>query len=121
MKFIYIQNWMDRDRDSGPEDGGWSVHLTEADAKAFAGKLINQWHQEYLQRGGTGVPSYYTTTDGDPRKVYVPDDVYEICRQACAGARGVWGGRFEQPPDDPDQIGRALTIKNTDKAFRLDI
>ena len=67
---VFMDKWTGRDRWSGPEDAGMSLHLTEKDYHEFV-------KEAYKDRDSRNVPEYYENADGSLSKVFVSDEIYK--------------------------------------------
>jgi hypothetical protein len=71
------QNWEESERGWGTRPDGYSLHLTLADAKAYA----NQFLKEQYKRLGEEVPDEYVRCCGEPYLVDVDDATYRMLKK----------------------------------------
>lgn len=79
MKLIVVQEWEESERGWGCRPDGFSLHLTIADAKAYAKKF---WDDEKKLNAKGGVPDEYSRECGSPQLIDVEDCVYEAVEAA---------------------------------------
>lgn len=79
MKPIVVQEWEESERGWRRRPDGFSLHLTVADAKAYAKEY---WDEEKKRNSKGGVPDEYSRECGSPQLIDVEDIVYEAVEKA---------------------------------------
>lgn len=94
MKVI-CQKWEESERGWGCRPDGYSLHLTDADRKAF----INSYWEEMPD----SEPDEYSRPDGKPYEVEVDDKIFKSLEAATRrGEHGI--RRMGQPPTGLDGL-----------------
>ena len=78
MKTVVVQKWEESERGWGVRPDGYTIHLTEADRKAFI--------KAYWDRMPYEVPDEYSRPSGQPYLADVEDDVADKIT-----GHGIWG------------------------------
>jgi hypothetical protein len=66
---VFIQYWEESERGWGTRPDGYSLHITCAEAKAYADKAMKDQEAYFLSRGVKGVPDEYSRPYGEPKEV----------------------------------------------------
>ena len=87
VRTVIAQDWIDRDRWSGPEYGGYTLHLTHDARNAFLEDYATKQHGD---APAGYVPECYSQAHGEPKTVTVNEGIYQKLVKY-SKRKGLWG------------------------------
>ncbi len=109
MKTVFVQNWMLRDRWSGPEDWGFTIHTSKEQLQSYVLWYHKTNHNEKV------VPDSYISVDGEPKEVEVEDDLFErLSRAADFEGDGEKAKNYVHGKGDCFPNGVVRSLRDTD-------